>query len=483
MLLHAECFLCDESFVAHARHVPIRLAVNHNNVSFLPADADAAHFIYQFFNQQYSPGLYTNLKCTHPEKLKPSMDWQGICTFQLSTTHTKTITMPFAYRTLPIAFSVLCILLSCHIKKDSTAASGPGDLSPVLAGTPKITQKTLLTGYDISWGMDFLPNGDLLFGEKKGTLYMRRGETITPVTGFPAVRPDGQGGLLDIRVHPDYATNGWIYASYSTTSANKNGELRLARFRIVNNTVQNFEMLFTTGGGNLFNGHYGSRIAFDTKKMLYLSIGEGGSTTWGGTNPENQNASNTNVSWGKVHRMNDNGTVPSDNPVLPGNTAPTTIFSYGHRNPQGLALNPTTGAIWQTEHGPQGGDEINIINKGANYGWPFYSYGVNYGGSVISSGHTANGITEPIYHWTPSIGTCGMAFITSNKFRDWKGNLLVSGLASKKLYRCTISNNTVTNVSVLLENEGRVRNVQQAPDGSVYVSVEGPGRIIQLIPE
>jgi glucose/arabinose dehydrogenase len=146
-------------------------------------------------------------------------------------------------------------------------------------------------------------------------------------------------------------------------------------------------------------------------------------------------------------------------------------------------LNPETGSIWQSEHGPQGGDEINIIAKGANYGWPYYSLGVNYGGGVISSGHTANGITEPIFHWTPSIGTCGMAFITSNKFRDWKGNLLVGGLASQKLYRCTIVNNKVTNSSIMLENSGRVRNVKQAPDGSVYVSVESPGRIIQLIPE
>jgi len=377
---------------------------------------------------------------------------------------------------------VLFIFSSCEKKNGSTDTNPPQE-EPVLAGTPKITTKTLLSGYSIIWGMDFLPNGDLLFGEKNGKLYRRSGETITTLSGFPAVRTNGQGGLLDIRVHPDYASNGWIYATYSVTSTTGNGELRLARFQLINNTVQNLEVIFTTGGGNMYSGHYGSRIEFDGKKMLYLSIGEGGTGSWGGANPDNKNASNTKVPWGKIHRMNDNGTVPSDNPVLPGNTAPSTVYSYGHRNPQGLTLNPQTGDIWQTEHGPQGGDEINIITKGANYGWPNYSYGVNYGGSVISASHTASGITEPVFHWTPSIGTCGMTFITSNKFRDWKGNVLVSGLASQKLYRCTVADNKVTNVSVLLENSGRVRHVKQAPDGSVYVSVEGPGRIIQIIPE
>jgi glucose/arabinose dehydrogenase len=383
---------------------------------------------------------------------------------------------------LLVVFLTGIFVFSCNKNADTASNPAPGE-EPVLTGTPKITTKTLLSGYDIIWGMDFLPNGDLIFGEKSGKLYRKSGETVSTIAGFPVVRSNGQGGLLDICTHPDYASNGWIYASYSVTSTSNNGELRLARFRIVNNSVQNLEVLFTTGGGNMYSGHYGSRIAFDTKKMLYLSVGEGGTTTGGGINPENKNAANPQIPWGKIHRMNDNGTIPADNPLLPGNTTPTSVFTYGHRNPQGLVLNPETGSIWQTEHGPQGGDEINIIAKGANYGWPYYSLGVNYGGGVISSGHTANGITEPVFHWTPSIGTCGMAFITSYKFRDWKGNLLVGGLASQKLYRCTIVNNKVTNSSILLENSGRVRNVKQAPDGSVYVSVESPGRIIQLIPE
>jgi glucose/arabinose dehydrogenase len=181
--------------------------------------------------------------------------------------------------------------------------------------------------------------------------------------------------------------------------------------------------------------------------------------------------------------MRDDGSIPSDNPVIPGNTGVSSVYSYGHRNPQGLIIHPETNEIWETEHGPRGGDEVNIITRGANYGWPAYSIGVNYDGAVISAGHSAPGIQAPLYTWTPSIGICGMAFITSARFKSWKGNLLVSGLASQKLYRCVVKNNQIVEEDVLLSNSGRVRNVVQSPDGSIYVSVENPGRIIQIIPE
>jgi glucose/arabinose dehydrogenase len=180
--------------------------------------------------------------------------------------------------------------------------------------------------------------------------------------------------------------------------------------------------------------------------------------------------------------MKDDGAIPSDNPVI-GNTGPSTVFTYGHRNPQGLALNPNTGQIWESEQGPKGGDEINIITPGANYGWPIYSLGVNYDGTKISEGHDAKGITPPIFSWTPSIAACGIAFITSDKFKSWKGSLLVSGLVSEKLWRCIVNGNKIVKDEVVISDSGRVRNVVQAPDGSVYVSVEGPGRIIQIVPE
>jgi aldose sugar dehydrogenase len=350
---------------------------------------------------------------------------------------------------------------------------------------PEIDIKTIVTGYEIIWGMDFLPNGDLLFGEKRGKLYKKSGDNITEISGLPQVQALGQGGLLDIKVHPNYSTNGWVYASYSSASSEGGGgQLNLIRFKIISNQVQNIQNLFSTTGANKWNGHYGSRIVFDSKNYLHLSVGEGGTGSYGGPNATNKNAQDLKSSWGKIHRFADDGSVPADNPVFQGNNAPTSIYSYGHRNPQGLTLNPQTNELWETEHGPSGGDEVNIIVKAGNYGWPTYSIGKNYDGTNISSGqHTATGITTPLYTWTPSIATCGITFIKSDKFKLWKGNLLVSGLASNKLVRCVIQDNKIVEESILLGNSGRVRNVIQAPNGSIYVSVEGPGRIIEIIPK
>ena len=352
-----------------------------------------------------------------------------------------------------------------------------------LTGVPQLNMKTILSGYEIIWGMDFIPNGDLIFGEKQGKLYRKNNETVTEITGLPEVLSTGQGGLLDIRVHPDYSKNGWVYACYSASNPAGGGQLKLIRFKITNDQVNNIENIYTTNGSNTWYGHYGSRIVFDMEKNLYLSVGEGGIGSYGGPNTINTNAQNSNTSWGKIHRMRDDGSIPADNPVIPGNSGPTTVYTFGHRNPQGLALNPETGEIWETEHGPRGGDEVNIIIRGANYGWPVYSIGVNYDGTTISSGHNAPGIEAPIHTWTPSIATCGIAFITSNKFKSWKGNLLVGGLVSQKLIRCVVRGNKIIEENVLLSNSGRVRNVIQAPDGSIYVSVENPGRIIQIFPE
>ena len=374
----------------------------------------------------------------------------------------------------------LFLLFSCSKDDSGVPNEVPGD-DP--KGVPQLTIRTILTGYEIIWGMDFLPDGDLIFSEKRGKLYRKSNETVTEITGFPEVRSLGQGGLLDIRVHPDYSNNGWIYASYSAANPGGGGQLKLIRFRITGNQVTNIENLFSTNGSNTWNGHYGSRIVIDKDGFLFLSVGEGGPGTYGGLNTINKNAQDPSSDWGKIHRLRDDGTIPADNPVLPGNSGPASVYSYGHRNPQGLTLLAETNEIWEAEHGPMGGDEINIIRKGANYGWPYYSLGLNYDGTVISSGHIAPGIVPPIYTWTPSIATCGIAFITSDKFKSWKGNLLVSGLVSQKLFRCVVDKNKITEEHILLEKSGRVRNVKQAPDGSIFVSVENPGRIIQIIPE
>ncbi|MEZ0485089.1 PQQ-dependent sugar dehydrogenase [Fibrella aquatica] len=351
-------------------------------------------------------------------------------------------------------------------------------------GTPTVRTQTLLTGYDIVWGMDFLPNGDLLFGEKRGRMYRRTGETVTELTGLPTdINTQSQGGLLDIRVHPNYAANGWVYASYAATATGtSNTKLNLIRFKVTGNALTDVQTIFTTAATNQWKGHYGSRIEFDRNGMLYLSVGEGGPSSQGGASSPNQNGQNVKTEWGKVHRMTDAGAVPSDNPVLPGNTVGTTLYSYGHRNPQGLALHPGTGDLWETEHGAKGGDELNIVQRSRNYGWPLVSNGVNYDGSVISASPTREGIEAPIYTWTPSMGPCGMTFITSDSFKSWKGNLLVGGLALTYLSRLELDGNRVVRESKLLEGN-RIRNVKQAPDGSIYVSVENPGRILRLVAE
>jgi len=374
----------------------------------------------------------------------------------------------------PIAvYCLVMIMVTSCSKKSSTPPEENNN-------PPQLTISTVLSGYEIIWGMDFLPNGDLVFTEKRGKMYRYSNGVVTELTGFPAVRSSGQGGLMDVRIHPDYSSNGWIYASYAATATNGSGELRVVRFKIAGTAIQNVETVFQTGGGNTWNGHYGSRLVFDSNRLLYIAVGEGGTGSYGGPNASNRNASNTASAWGKIHRVTATGGVPADNPVLPGQSTAGTVFAYGIRNPQGMIVNPTTGGIWESEHGPKGGDEINIISSGANYGWPFYSLGINYDNTTISQGHTAAGINPPLFSWTPSIGVSGITFISHNSFKTWKGNLLVGGLASQRLYHCRVNGNSITSAETVEGINGRVRHVVQAPDGAVYVAVEGPGRILKI---
>lgn len=385
-------------------------------------------------------------------------------------------------KALHLAFLVLLAalyFLSCGRVQESEEQKIEGTPTSNVPD-PLISSSTILSGYEIIWGMDVFPNGDLLFGERRGKLYLKSGDKVSEISGLPQIRTGGQGGLLDIRLHPDYAKNGWIYATHSATATGNSGELRLVRFKLANNQVQNLEQLFSTGGGNTWNGHYGSRILFDRKGFVFLAVGEGGSGTYAGPRSSNRNAQDIRQAWGKIHRLKDDGSIPADNPVLPGATAPGSIYAFGVRNPQGLAIHPVTGEIWEAEHGPRGGDELNILESGANYGWPNYSLGVNYDGTSISQGHTAAGISEPQYVWTPSIGVCGITFITADAFKSWKGNLLATGLASQKLYRLVLEDNKVKQQAILIENSGRVRNVVQGSNGKIYVSLEGPGRIVEI---
>jgi aldose sugar dehydrogenase len=373
-----------------------------------------------------------------------------------------------------------CVLLlsSCKGSNDNNTVIPDGT-------SPKLKTSTLVNNHEIIWGMDFLPNGDLLFTEKRGRIYRYTAAGVTEeLTGVPTgINTNGQGGLLDIKIHPSYANNGWIYISYAINNTGGGSLLRLTRFKLNGNAITNTENLFTTKTANTWYGHYGSRIVFDNAGMLYLSIGEGGAQSYGGAGSPNQNAQDTKSDWGKVHRMTDDGKIPSDNPVLPGNTAATTVYSYGHRNPQGMIFDPVNNRIWENEHGPMGGDEINLIQKGNNYGWPLVCYGKNYDGVAVSASPTAPGITNPAKYWDPSIAPSGLAVITSNNFKSWKGSLLTGSLKFNYVSRTTLQGDTITGEEKILEGIGRVRNIKQGPDGNIYVSVEGPGRIIKVTAE
>jgi aldose sugar dehydrogenase len=261
---------------------------------------------------------------------------------------------------------------------------------------PKLSLETVLSDRGIIWGFDFLPNNDIIFTEKTGKLSIFSKGEITEIKGLPTnINADGQGGLLDVLLHPDFAKNNWVYFTYSSTKSNF-GVLNMARAKLQNNALSQLEPLFSTSASNAWKGHYGSRMIFDKAGFLYLSIGEGGPNSYGGKTATNQNGQKLTEAWGKIHRLKDDGSIPADNPILGDSKVPGSIYSYGHRNPQGIAYNPISNEIYNTEHGPKGGDEFNLVKKGKNYGWPLVSYGVNYDGKIVSESPKSDGIEDVI---------------------------------------------------------------------------------------
>lgn len=325
------------------------------------------------------------------------------------------------------------------------------------------------------WGFTFLPDNSILITEKNGELIHFKDEEKTFIKNLPEITVLGQGGLMDIELHPDYNENGWIYISFvSSIGESRGANTAIMRFKIENNSAVNKELLYKATPNSRRGQHFGSRLAFDNNNYLYFSIGDRGNRD---VNPQNIERDG-----GKIYRIHDNGEIPSNNPFTDNNKAKSAIFSYGHRNPQGMVLNPFTNEIWAHEHGPKGGDEINIIESGKNYGWPKISYGINYSGSKFTEHTSLPGMEQPLHHWTPSIAPSGMAFITSNIYPNWKGNLLVGSLKFRYLNRCVLENNKVIKEEKLLENLGRVRSIEQGPDGYIYVGIENVG-IVKIYPK
>jgi aldose sugar dehydrogenase len=381
-----------------------------------------------------------------------------------------------------IIFFIAIVLFSCSEDKNTVAENN--NPNEVLPETKGVTLETVFSGRGIIWGFDFLTESKIIFTERAGKIVIYNNGNFTELTGVPtSVFAKGQGGMLDIKLHPNYASNGWIYACYSS-KPNENALLNLIRFKLnqAETEITNIETIFTTSkSDNTLYNHFGSRIVFDNSNYLYLSIGEGGPGSYGGVNATNKNAQDVTQEWGKVLRMTDTGGIPADNPVLGTNTKPNLVFSYGHRNPQGLALNSQTNEVFETEHGPRGGDEFNLIKKGANYGWPLVSYGINYDGTIISNSPTMEGVETPLTNWVPSIGTCGLAYISTKTYGNWKGDFITGGLAEESVTRIKLSSNNSATSEVIVTNAGRVRNVKEGKDGFIYFSTDS-GELFKLKP-
>ncbi|MGI9530704.1 PQQ-dependent sugar dehydrogenase [Lutimonas sp.] len=334
--------------------------------------------------------------------------------------------------------------------------------------------ETVVDGIEIGWGLEFLPDGSILIAEQEGALILFKDGKKTNIKNVPEVVYKNQGGLLDLKLHPDYATNGWLYFSYSANTENddEGANTAIMRAKIVDGSLVDKEMIYKATPNTKKGQHFGSRIEFDRDGYLYFSIGDRGN--------RDNNPQDVKRDGGKIYRLNDDGSIPSDNPFVSTAGAKAAVYSYGHRNPQGMAMNPQTGKIWVHEHGPQGGDEINIIHSGKNYGWPLITYGVNYNDSVITENTSLPGMEQPLHYWVPSIAPSGMTFITTDNYPGWENQLLVGSLKFKYLNLVKLQNGKVISEEKLMEDMGRVRTVKIGPDGYIYASIEQLG-IVKLV--
>lgn len=357
--------------------------------------------------------------------------------------------------------SGLLLQQPAHAAETATATSG------------QVQLKTVVEGLNEPWGMAFLPDGRLLITEKSGKLRLVENGKLLPqaIGGVPAVVDRGQGGLLDIALHPRYAENGWLYLSYSAKGEGGSGT-EVMRAKLKGMQLSDSEVIFRQAPKISSNKHFGSRLVFDRDGFLYITLGDRG---------EMERAQDLGQHIGKVIRLHDDGRVPQDNPFTNKAGALPEIYSYGHRNVQGATLNPSSGKVWTHEHGPQGGDEINIVQAGTNFGWPVITYGVNYfTATKIGEGTSKPGMAQPLYKWVPSIAPSGMTFYTGDAYPGWKNHLFVGSLKFQTLVKLTMDGDKVVKEERLFDNLGRLRDVRQGPDGLLYLLAGG--KLLQLAP-
>jgi len=354
----------------------------------------------------------------------------------------------------------------------------------VAAGETLVTEKARLriepitAGLEHPWAVAFLPDGRYLVSERPGRLRMVEADgtlRTQPVGGLPEVAAHGQGGLLDLALHPDFENNHLVYFSYAERGSGGVGTA-VARGRLDDMTLRDTEVLFRLQPKSGSGRHFGSRLVFDRAGHLFITLGDRG---------DRPRAQDLRDHAGSVIRLNDDGSIPADNPFVGRADARPEIYSYGHRNLQGAVLHPQSGRLWTHEHGPQGGDEINLPEAGVNYGWPVITYGVNYViGTRIGEGTAKPGMSQPLYHWVPSIAPSGMAFYDADRFPDWRGSLFVGSLKFRLLVRLEIENGQVVHEERMLQDAlGRIRDVRQGPDGLLYLLTdEADGRLVRLVP-
>ncbi|WP_411819361.1 PQQ-dependent sugar dehydrogenase [Hyphococcus formosus] len=392
-------------------------------------------------------------------------------------------------RFLMISCAVLMTACSGESGAGPTSAKGGGDpalqetlADPAPEGELALDVEVLAEGLANPWSIAFLPNGDILVSERAGRLRIIRDGNLMPdpVSGLPEIHPGRQAGLFDILPHPNFSENNWLYLAYAHGTDRANAT-RIARAKYADGALGEVEVLYDAVPEKDTNHHYGGRLVWGGDGKLYATIGEG--------SKYKEKAQDMTSSFGSVVRLNEDGTIPDDNPVFGEGTRPE-LFTKGHRNGQGFTYDAERGFLWETEHGPRGGDELNIIEAGNNYGWPLASYGIDYNGAKITPFTEYEGTTQPVKYWTPSIAVSGLAVYRGDLFADWEGDLLVGAMAGAALHHIEMDGNKpVDEARYLLSRGERVRDVRVGPDGAIYVATEmtndpePTGKVLRLTPQ
>ena len=379
-------------------------------------------------------------------------------------------------RFLIVALSML--LAACGteaVDPEPTAVSSDEVVIPRVeseAATFRVVR--VMNNLENPWGMTWLPDGRMLITERPGRLNLVEGETVTTVSGLPEIQARGQGGLMDVALHPEYERTGWIYFTYTAPGDDGNGTV-LARGKLDGTAMTSIETLYEQTPFVDSGRHFGSRIVFANDGTLFFGIGDRG---------QRDPALDSENSRGNIFRLNPDGSIPDDNPFVGQDGYRPEIFAYGVRNPQGMALHPQTGQLWEHEHGPHGGDEINLIEAGNNYGWPAITYGDEYSDQSPIGGTEAPGMEQPVTYWDPSIAPSGMAFYTGDQFPGWENQMFVGALAHQHIRRVVLDGNEVVQQEELLRNEiGRIRDVRVGPDGYLYALTDASdGALYRLEP-